>query len=185
MKPEGETLIRSWKLELSLSPHAVHDLAMEATALVDVDLTNAMPFLNAELQGARYTPSMPALVWMYEDHQVGILKDRIVCDHVHEDDDIDTLLNQIIGVINRIWARRSAIEPRHTPRKFRQPLEIFARLPQTNCKLCGEHTCYSYALKLTAGIAELSECTPLFDVGYNQNDRAALEQLLLEKDPTQ
>jgi ArsR family metal-binding transcriptional regulator len=185
MKSEDEVLIRSWKIELSLSPHATHELEMEAAALVEVDLSEALPFLNSALQGARYTPSLPALVWMFEDHQVGILKDRIVCDHLHEDDDIEVVMDKIIRIVNRIWSRRAAIEPRHTPRKFRQPLEMFAMLPQTNCKLCGEPTCYSYALKLTTGAVELSDCSPLFRAEYDQSKRAALEQLLLEKDPTQ
>ncbi|MGD8730963.1 MAG: (Fe-S)-binding protein [Anaerolineales bacterium] len=184
MRPE-EALIRSWKIDLSLSPHAGHELEMEAAALLDIDLTEVLPYLNAELQGSRYTPSIPALVWMHKDHQIGILKDRIVLDHVHEDDDVEALLTQIIEEVNQIWARKESIQPRYSPRTFRQPLEIYTLLPQTNCKACGEPTCYSYALKLTAGISKLTECTPLFEADADRENRATLERIVLEKDPTQ
>jgi ArsR family metal-binding transcriptional regulator len=160
-------------------------MEMEAAARVDVDLTEVLPYLNAELQGSRYTPSLPALVWMYEHHQIGILKDRIVCDHVHEEHDAEALFAAIIEQINQIWDRRESIQPRHSPRTFRQPLEIYTLLPQTNCKECGESTCYSYALKLTAGILELEECTPLFQSDYDEFKRSTLERIMLEKDPTQ
>ena len=185
MQTDEPPLISTWQISYSLSPHAKDSLEMEAAALLDVDLTEALPFLNAELTGARYTPKVPALIWMFGDHQIGILKDRIVVDHVHEDEDPTTLFEQIAKIINRIWTSREAIEPRHTPRTFRQPLEIFALLPQTNCRLCGEATCYSYALKLTAGVAELTACKPLFDPHSNQEKLTRLQVLLQEKDPTQ
>lgn len=185
MNPSEPPLISSWKTSLSLSPHAKHSLEMEAAALLDVDLTDVLPYLNAALPGARYTPTVPALIWMFEDHQIGILSDRIVVDHIHEDEDPSSLFEQIAQIINDTWSRRGDIEPRHTPRAFRQPLEIFALLPQTNCKLCGEATCYSYALKLTAGVADLSACQPLFDSQSEKGKLTRLQILLQEKDPTQ
>lgn len=180
-----EKLIHTWTIEFSLSPHAGNSLEMEATAWVDADLTPALPYLNAELSGSRYTPKLPALVWIYADHQIGILPDRIVVDHVHEQDDVHPVMEEIVAKINEVWSRRESIQPRHTPRAFRQPLEIYALLPQTNCKLCGEPTCYSFALKLTAGISDLVECTPLFEPGSSWESRDSLVSLLQKKDPTQ
>jgi ArsR family metal-binding transcriptional regulator len=185
MAPTEDSLIRSWTIEFSLSPHSGDSLELEATAHIDADLSEALPYLNAELGGSRFTPTIPALIWMYADHQVGILVDRIVIDHVHEEDDVSSFIKEIVGKINEIWARRDAIQPRHTPRSFRQPLEIFSLLPQTNCKLCGEATCYSFALKLTVGGSELAECLPLFESGSRQDAREALVSLLNSKDPTQ
>ncbi len=184
MTSSADTLIRSWTIEFSLSPHAGDGLEREAAALVDVDLTPALPYINSELSAARYTPKLPALIWMFEDHQIGILPDRIVIDHIHENEDVNALIKAIVRVINDIWARRDGIQPRETPRSFRQPLEILALLPRSNCSQCGEPTCYSFALKLTAGLSELNRCAPLFDPSHEQAKRVSLENLLREKDPT-
>jgi ArsR family metal-binding transcriptional regulator len=158
---------------------------MEAHALLQVDLTDVLPYLNAEVTGARYTPSIPALIWMHKDHQVGILQDRIAIDHIHEHDDVESVIEEIVSIINHIWSNREHIIPRHTARAFRQPLELYSLLPRTNCKICGEETCYSFALKLTAGLSDLSGCPPLFEQESDQDKLTALEQLLAEKDPTQ
>jgi acetyl-CoA decarbonylase/synthase complex subunit gamma len=37
-------------------------------------------------------------------------------------------------------------------------IEIFKKLPRTNCKDCGQPTCLAFAMKLAAGQAELSQC---------------------------
>lgn len=177
--------IDHFELQTSRSVHSGERLEIEVAARLDVDLTPLMPYLNAELPGARYTPSIPALVWMVGDHQIGILPDRIAVDHIHEDEDPIPLLEYVARTINDIWGRREAIEPRHSPRSFRQPLEIYTLLPQTNCQLCGVQTCYNFALKLTAGLAELTECTTLFDPDADAQKRGALETLILEKDPTE
>jgi len=44
------------------------------------------------------------------------------------------------------------------------PIEIFKKLPKTNCGDCGVHTCMAFAVMLTQGKAELSAC-PHVDAG--------------------
>ena len=40
-------------------------------------------------------------------------------------------------------------------------LDIYKKLPKTNCKECGVPTCLAFAMKVAAGQAELTECTQL------------------------
>ena len=40
-------------------------------------------------------------------------------------------------------------------------IQIFKRLPKTNCKECGKLTCLAFAMDLTAGEVDLSECPHL------------------------
>ncbi len=54
-------------------------------------------------------------------------------------------------------------------------LEIYKRLPRTNCKACGEETCRAFAGRLWQGTAHPAQCTPIFTVQY-----AALRPALLE-----
>jgi ArsR family metal-binding transcriptional regulator len=47
--------------------------------------------------------------------------------------------------------------------------EIYEYLPKTNCKLCGEQSCYSFAIRLVGGETTLDKCTPLLDAKYATN----------------
>jgi ArsR family metal-binding transcriptional regulator len=58
--------------------------------------------------------------------------------------------------------------------------EIYAYLPKTNCLICGEQSCYSFAIRLVGRETTLDKCTPLLDAKYATNLehlRALLEYL--------
>ncbi|NDJ75981.1 MAG: hypothetical protein GYB65_06955 [Chloroflexi bacterium] len=42
-------------------------------------------------------------------------------------------------------------------------MQVFGLLPQTNCKECGEPTCFNFALKLIAGQATPDRCPTLLE----------------------
>ncbi|MGC8810316.1 MAG: (Fe-S)-binding protein, partial [bacterium] len=50
-------------------------------------------------------------------------------------------------------------------------IEIFKKLPKTNCGECGVPTCLAFAMKLAAGQAELSSCPYV-----SEEAKAALEE---------
>lgn len=174
-------LIHGYRLEIQLSTHSVAELELEATAQFDVDLSAVMPYLNAVLPGARYSPPTPALSWRYEGHKIGFWPDRIAVDHAHDEQEIRIVLDQLVALVNDIWERRQEIQPQAEARTFLQPLEVYRLLPQTNCKLCGLSTCYTFALQLTVGQTELQRCLPLFDGGAHRRERDQLETLLRTK----
>jgi len=89
-----------------------------------------------------------------------------------------------VALVNQTWEQREEIEPDATTHERRQPLELFRLLPQTNCKQCGEETCFAFALKLAAGQTELEACTPLYEEQAHAEQRAQLEELLAKKWPT-
>ncbi|MBI5568144.1 MAG: hypothetical protein HY870_24830 [Chloroflexi bacterium] len=55
---------------------------------------------------------------------------------------------------------------------------VYKLLPQTNCKQCGEPTCYSFAIKLVASQKKLAECAPLTEPQYAEK-RAALQATVI------
>ncbi len=57
------------------------------------------------------------------------------------------------------------------------PMDIYKLLPKTNCKLCGEQTCMSFAFKLLRGEKNLTDCKPLFEKEFEEN-RRKLEEIL-------
>ncbi|MBC7261001.1 MAG: hypothetical protein H5T63_03220, partial [Chloroflexi bacterium] len=50
-------------------------------------------------------------------------------------------------------------------------------LPGSNCKACGQPTCFTFALKLVAGQANIALCTPLFEEAYREQREQLLQML--------
>ncbi len=58
--------------------------------------------------------------------------------------------------------------------------EIYQYLPKTDCQICGEQSCYAFAIKLVGRETALDRCTPLLEARYTTNlehIRALLEYL--------
>ncbi len=177
-------LIESYEIEVNLSSHSVDELEFEAIAHLEVDLRPVLPYLNATLRRAKYSPQAPALSWRYEGHKVGFWPDRIAVDHIHHREEVKEVVEYLINLVNDTWARRDQITPVSEPREFMQPLEIFRLLPKTNCKLCGESTCFNFALQLAAGQVSVEACTPLFEESIHEVAVAELQELLSRKSPS-
>lgn len=88
-------------------------------------------------------------------------------------------LKSLIELVNRTWERRAEITPDYETHQRPTPMAIFKLLPQTNCKLCGEPTCYTFAIKLAAAQVKLDDCPPLSEPQYEHN-RAALDAIIID-----
>jgi 4Fe-4S ferredoxin len=58
-------------------------------------------------------------------------------------------------------------------------MAIYKLLPKSNCKACGEPTCYTFALKLAASQVKISDCPPLAEPEY-AGQLAALQAIVIE-----
>ena len=47
--------------------------------------------------------------------------------------------------------------------------EIYEYLPKTNCQICGEQSCYTFAIKLVGRETTLDKCTPILEAKYSTN----------------
>jgi ArsR family metal-binding transcriptional regulator len=47
--------------------------------------------------------------------------------------------------------------------------EIYQYLPKTDCQICGEQSCYAFAIKLVGRETTLDKCTPLLEAKYTTN----------------
>jgi ArsR family metal-binding transcriptional regulator len=57
-------------------------------------------------------------------------------------------------------------------------MALYKLLPSTNCRQCGQPTCWNFALKLAAAQVELGACLPLGEPAY-AGRRIDLEALLV------
>jgi ArsR family metal-binding transcriptional regulator len=105
-----------------------------------------------------------------------LYRHRITIAKADEIVDAWLILDGIRLLVEKTWATRDAIEPSYETRKRPPALEIWRRLPGTNCGVCGERTCMAFALRLWAGGARLRQCGPVF-VPEQTARRAALVEI--------
>jgi ArsR family metal-binding transcriptional regulator len=149
-----------------------------ATARFQDDISDVFPYLNARWQGAIYSPEAKQITCRFEERAVALKSHEITINNLPDRDVATIELEKIIADVNRIWMDRESITPRHTPRRRLVAMEVYQLLPQTNCKLCGQATCFAFASQITVGAADLQACTPLFDEAeYAEKRRKLLDML--------
>lgn len=174
-------LIESYDLEIEVSTHSTEEFEYEAIARLSIDISPALPYLNATLRNGTYLPDAPAFSWREDSHHIGFWPDRIAIDHLESREDAERWIEKLVGMTNDMWEKRDDIQPDNTQRENLQPLELFRLLPKTNCKECGENTCFNFALKLAAGQIELAKCSPLHRENIFDEQCNELECLLSTK----
>ncbi len=177
-------LIQTYAIELNLSTHSTEELEYEAIARLTTDLRPVLPYLNATLSRTVYLSDGSALSWRFEGHKVGFWADRIAIDHLHSKEEAEEVIKRLVDLINHTWEGREEITPDNQTHQFLQPLEIHLLLPKTNCRICGESTCFNFALKLAAGQAKMDQCEPLVQGPEYEAKRLDLEALLAKKSPS-
>ena len=177
-------LIESCELAIAISTHDTQDFEYEAIAHLHADIREVLPYLNATLSRGIYKPGRPSLAWHNDGHNITFWSDRIAAEGLESREQAKEVIDSLVALVNGTWERREEIEPDDTTHERRQPLELYRLLPMTNCKRCGEVTCFAFALKLAAGQADPEGCTPMYEEGAYAGQRVQLEALLDEKWPT-
>jgi ArsR family metal-binding transcriptional regulator len=149
-----------------------------ATAHFEEDISDVFPYLNALWKEVIYSPEARQITWRYRGRSVALKAREITISSLPDRDSATIAMEQIVAEINRIWMDRENLTPVHTPRKRLVAMEIYQSLPQTNCKLCGQPTCFAFASRLTVGEADVLACSPLFDEDQYAEKRQALQDML-------
>jgi ArsR family metal-binding transcriptional regulator len=138
------------------------------------DVAKALPYLNGEFLQGSYVPAMPVFTYMDGHRMVSLFRDRIGIAKADDIVDAWASLERVRCLVNDVWARRAEITPSTETRRRPPALEIYKRLPGTNCKQCGEATCMAFAWAVWRGDAEPRDCPPVFE-----GERADLKNALL------
>ena len=133
-------------------------------------LDEVLPYL-ATLPGViAYHPNLPALTFRRQPGFLTLYADRVTFTQVRDVEEGLELLAALVEAINATWKHRDELVAVKERRRPARPLDIYALLPQTNCKRCGEVTCMAFAFALLQQKRALQECPPL------QEDPALIEQ---------
>jgi ArsR family metal-binding transcriptional regulator len=176
-------LIDTYDLEVFTPPCVPGAERYAARARLAVDISEILPYLNATLRGAIYVPEAKALTWKKGRHNVAFRAYEIATSNVEDRDGAHKELKELIALVNHTWDRHAEITPDHKTRQRLTPMAVFKLLPQTNCKQCGEPTCYSFTLKLAALQKRLADCPPLSGSQYVEN-LASLQKMVIDAPAT-
>ena len=172
-------LIEKYDLEVFSPPCEPGAERYAARARLQVDISEVLPYLNATLRGAVYLKEADAITWKKGGHNIAFHAYEIATSNVEDRQGAEKELNGLIDLVNRTWERRAEITPDTVTRQRPTPMAIFKLLPQTNCKKCGEPTCYTFSLKLAAAQKKLADC-PLLNEPQYAEKRLGLEAIIIE-----
>ena len=172
-------LIEKYDLQVLTPPCEPGAERFAAKARLFADIREVLPYLNATLRGAVYFPDSPALTWKKAGHNVAFHPYEIAVSNAVDRDSAQKELDGLIALVNRTWERRAEITPSYEVRRRPTLMEVYKLLPQTNCKRCGQSTCYTFALKLVASQKKLDDCPPLFEPQY-ADKLAALQDIAID-----
>ena len=172
-------LIDSYDLEVFTPPCDPGAERFAATAHLAMDISGVFPYLNATLRGAVYHKSANALTWKKGGHNIAFHEHELSTSNVEDREAAVKELEGLIALINHTWERQAEITPDFETHQRPTSMAIYKLLPQTNCKQCGEPTCYTFALRLSTAQKKLSDCPPLSELQYAEK-LSALQEFVID-----
>ncbi len=162
-------LIRDYELEVTSPPCEPGAERWNAIAHLTEDIAEVLPYLNATLRGCIYDNQSAVLTWQRGGKRVIIRPQEIAVTNLEDREEARNVVESLVKTINNTWERRSEIQPDYRKRERLKHADIYKLLPGTNCGACGVPSCFVFALKVTAGEAEIDRCEPLLGDQYRSN----------------
>jgi len=141
-------------------------------------LDDVLPYLAALPNVIGFNPDTLTLTLRRQPGFITIYRQRITITQVKDVDEGLALLDTLKDAINATWEHRHELTPVTQLQRPPRPLDLYAILPQTNCKQCGDVTCMAFAVNLLLGKTSLDRCSPLYTNPTYLERRATLEALL-------
>jgi ArsR family metal-binding transcriptional regulator len=152
-----------------LGPCVADETKIRIIAHLEGDLGPILPYLNAIMPQASFTPVAETLTLMDGHRMIALYRQRITIAKADEIVDSWLTLERIRHLALQAWNNRNQIKPCYETRKRPPAIEIFKRLPGTNCGLCGEPTCLAFAVRVWSGETTFYRCGPVFDEGGSRS----------------
>jgi ArsR family metal-binding transcriptional regulator len=144
----------------------------------DRSLSEVIPYL-ATLPGViAYNPETCTLTFRRQPGFLTLSPEKVYISQVRDTGEGLELLTALKDAINATWEQRYNLTPASEKKRAPRHLDIFALLPQTNCKQCGEATCLAFAVNLILHKRLPGECIPLHNDAAFTDRKVALEAML-------
>ncbi len=163
---------------IETSPCLADKEKFKAITKASADLTEILPYINAELERPGYQENSQSLTFkrgiigfLLMGEQISITK-FVTITELHE------ILDWLKDMINDVDSRRNEITPSFEKKKIVPALSLLNSLPKkTGCSKCGEKTCMAFASKLKSLEAKVDDCPWLLEPEYLSKREKLIELL--------
>jgi len=163
----SQNLISSYEVNLAEPECGQSSDTYRSIVNLKDDISEALPYLNAELGGYDYYHNDKILLWTNKKRMYAFRPNEIAIAPVYNLEEAKELADRIITRVNDVWNRKSVIKPNFEGRKpLPSVLDIYKLLPRTNCRECGFLTCMAFAAKLRSDSTKSSLCPYLPEQEY-------------------
>jgi ArsR family metal-binding transcriptional regulator len=142
-------------------------------------LGGALKLLEPLFPRARYSEKIGALIIQRGTILITIYSSgNVTMTMIKSEAEAKETLEDLKNTINEAIVKGVTPVPREKVKV--DHMEIYEYLPKTDCKICGEQSCYSFAIRLIGRETTLDKCTPLLETKYTTNIehlRALMEYL--------
>ena len=135
--------------------------SVHCIATLNEDVSDALPYLNAELGGTEYYTDPPTVMFLVHGKIIKVSGREIAVNALRDEEEADRIISWLWQEINRVWENRDAILPSVSSPERPQLIEILKLLPRTNCRRCGHSTCMVFAAQTAEGGHRPSDCPEL------------------------
>ncbi len=112
---------------------------------LDIDVSSLFPYVNAVAKDAQYYDSPHFIKFPLNNIGYAMYPNEIIIVPVENREQALDFFDKLRDYLNDIDARKNNIEPDFNAYKHISVLDIYKRLPKTNCKECGYTTCMAFA----------------------------------------
>lgn len=135
--------------------------SLHCIAHLNEDIGEALPYLNAVLDGDSYIKEPPSVTLKMNGKLITLHARKIAVNALKDEAEADHVLEWLRKELNEAWENRVTITPKYTGKSKPHILEIYKLLPKTNCRECGQPTCMMFASLATEGVKGSRDCPRL------------------------
>ena len=125
--------------------------SLHCHALLNEDISEALPYLNAVLGGDIYCSDPPELMFHDYGKIIKVSAREIAVNALKDEEEADKILQWLKTEINQAWEDRGHFTQRFIGKIKPKLIEILKLLPKTNFRKCGRPTCMVFASHVLEG----------------------------------
>ena len=153
-------LLQNYTKEIFRSKCNTEAQSLHCFAHLGQDISEVIPYLNAELEGDAFTREPPSVTFKAHGKLIAVHADKIAVNALQNEEEAEKICQWLQEEINAIWERRDEIEPKFAARSRPQLFSILKLLPnRADCaRECGQPTCTVLAKLVVEGAKSPAGC---------------------------
>lgn len=148
---------------LDVSPCIAESTRIKFVAKINRVLDDVLPVLFLSVLNSKLTKNPMILSFTSEQHNFMIGRNGdLAVTYVKDEEEIDFIVGKVIDLVNRgikyNMTSRHSLENMVEAKKKLTLMTLYELFPKTDCKECGENSCFNYAAKIFIGEVDHNRC---------------------------